>query len=82
MSDVPGTVDMDIYGAFQVCALGILSTPLSVRLSRTYFNVQSRNVIFLWTCLNFSGRHVSIIGSMKSLILLYRSFMFDRRVLP
>jgi hypothetical protein len=32
---------MDIYGAFQLCAIGILTAPATVRLSRTYFGGHS-----------------------------------------
>ncbi|KAI1636811.1 hypothetical protein F4809DRAFT_650235 [Biscogniauxia mediterranea] len=34
---VDGAVDMDIDGAFQLCAIGILAAPVTVRISRTYF---------------------------------------------
>ncbi|KAL1795293.1 hypothetical protein ACET3X_007109 [Alternaria dauci] len=50
-----GGVDMDIYGAFQFCAIGILAAPLTVRLSRTYFQSPGRNIIFLWTILILMG---------------------------
>ncbi|KAF1936409.1 hypothetical protein EJ02DRAFT_359169 [Clathrospora elynae] len=50
-----GAVDMDIYGAFQFCAIGILAAPLTVRLSRTYFYDPGRNIIFLWTILILVG---------------------------
>ncbi|KAK4199312.1 hypothetical protein QBC40DRAFT_282281 [Triangularia verruculosa] len=45
---VPNAVDMDIYGAFQFCSIGILTAPITVRLSTTYFNNPGRNTIFLW----------------------------------
>jgi hypothetical protein len=50
-----GAVDMDIYGAFQVCSIGILAAPVTVRLSKTYFNDPGRNIIFLWTAIVFAG---------------------------
>ena len=51
-----GAVDMDIYGAFQLLAIGILTAPPSVRLSRTYWSqVQGRNVIFIWIILVLAG---------------------------
>ena len=40
---------MDVYGAFQLCSIGILTAPVTVRLSATYFNDPGRNTIFLWT---------------------------------
>ncbi|KAK3370615.1 hypothetical protein B0H63DRAFT_487308 [Podospora didyma] len=52
---VDGAVDMDIYGALQLCSIGILTAPASVRLSSTYFNDPGRNTIFLWTGLVLSG---------------------------
>ncbi|TWU75873.1 hypothetical protein ED733_005605 [Metarhizium rileyi] len=50
-----GAVDMDIYGAFQLCAIGILAAPVTVRLSRTYFYDPGRNTIFLWAGLILAG---------------------------
>ncbi|OQE36183.1 hypothetical protein PENCOP_c012G06403 [Penicillium coprophilum] len=50
-----GAVDMDIYGAFQLCAIGILTAPITVRLSKTYFQDPGRGVIFLWTALLLAG---------------------------
>ncbi|KAJ5153059.1 uncharacterized protein N7482_009537 [Penicillium canariense] len=50
-----GAVDMDVYGAFQLCTIGILTAPVTVRLSRTYFNNPGREIIFLWTGLLLAG---------------------------
>lgn len=50
-----GAVDMDVYGAFQLCSIGILAAPVTVRLSRTYFYDPGRNTIFLWTGLILAG---------------------------
>ncbi|CAL5869284.1 uncharacterized protein PFLUO_LOCUS3512 [Penicillium psychrofluorescens] len=50
-----GAVDMDVYGAFQLCAIGILTAPATVRLSKTYFNNPGRDIIFLWTGLLLAG---------------------------
>lgn len=50
-----GVVDLDVYGAFQFCAIGILAAPLTVRISRTYFYDPGRNIIFLWTIMIFAG---------------------------
>ncbi|KAI2633416.1 hypothetical protein GGS21DRAFT_544103 [Xylaria nigripes] len=52
---VDSAVDMDIYGAFQVCSIAILAAPLTVYNSRTYFNDPGRNIIFLWTGLLLAG---------------------------
>lgn len=46
---------MDIYGAFQLCSIGILTAPATVKLSKTYFNNPGRNIIFLWTGLLLAG---------------------------
>ncbi|KAF1831297.1 hypothetical protein BDW02DRAFT_582165 [Decorospora gaudefroyi] len=50
-----GVVDLDIFGVFQFCAIGILAAPLTVRLSRSYFYAPGRNIIFLWTILILMG---------------------------
>ncbi|KAI0401126.1 hypothetical protein F4802DRAFT_609659 [Xylaria palmicola] len=48
-------VDLDIYGAFQICSIGILAAPITVYNSKTYFNDPGRNIIFLWTGLLLAG---------------------------
>ncbi|KAI0112537.1 hypothetical protein GGR51DRAFT_557120 [Nemania sp. FL0031] len=50
-----GAVDMDIYGAFQICSIGILAAPITVYNSKTYFNDPGRNIIFIWTSLLLGG---------------------------
>ncbi|KAK5996793.1 hypothetical protein PT974_02136 [Cladobotryum mycophilum] len=50
-----GAVDMDVYGAFQFCSIGILVGPVTVRLSKTYFNDPGRNTIFVWAGLILAG---------------------------
>ncbi|KAI3324332.1 hypothetical protein HD806DRAFT_494764 [Xylariaceae sp. AK1471] len=52
---VDNAVDMDIYGAFQICSIGILAAPITVYNSKTYFNDPGRNIIFLWTGLLLAG---------------------------
>ncbi|KAK4156592.1 hypothetical protein C8A00DRAFT_40977 [Chaetomidium leptoderma] len=52
---VDDAIDMDIYGALQLCSIGILTAPATVRLSKTYFNNPGRNVLFLWTVLVLAG---------------------------
>ncbi|KAK3313177.1 hypothetical protein B0H66DRAFT_578322 [Apodospora peruviana] len=52
---VEGAVDMDIYGAFQACCIGILAAPITVKMSKTYFNDPARNTIYLWTILILAG---------------------------
>lgn len=46
---------MDVYGAFQLCAIGVLAGPVTVKLSRTYFQTPGRNLIFLWTTMILAG---------------------------
>lgn len=46
---------MDIYGAFQLCSIGILAAPVTVKLSRTYFYDPGRNLIFVWTGIILAG---------------------------
>ncbi|EKV19577.1 Transcription factor [Penicillium digitatum] len=62
---VDGAVDMDVYGAFQLCAIGILAAPATVRLSQTYFNNPGRNIIFLWTLLLLAGLVSLIVEFMR-----------------
>ncbi|KAJ5946826.1 hypothetical protein N7454_003665 [Penicillium verhagenii] len=63
---VDGAVDMDVYGAFQLCAIGILTAPATVKLSKTYFNSQGRNIIFLWTVLQLAGLLSLIVEFIRS----------------
>ena len=51
-----GVVDMDVFGAFQLCAIGILAAPATVKLSSTYFHDPGRNFIFAWTILILTGQ--------------------------
>ena len=53
---VLGKVDMDLYGALQLCSIGILTAPVTARLSKTYFNNPGRNTIFAWTVLVLAGK--------------------------
>jgi hypothetical protein len=46
---------MDIYGAFQLCAIGILAAPVTVKNSKTYLYDPGRNTIFVWTILVLAG---------------------------
>jgi hypothetical protein len=55
---VDGALDMDVYGAFQLCSIGILAVPLTVRMSGTYFSDPRRHIIFLWTGLVLAGRRM------------------------
>lgn len=57
---------MDIYGAFQLCAIGILAGPATVKMSKTYFNTPGRNLIFLWTGLILSGLLSLTVESFRS----------------
>jgi hypothetical protein len=50
-----GAVDMDVYGAFQMCSLGMLAAPITIKFSKTYFNDPARNTIFLWAGLILAG---------------------------
>lgn len=56
---------MDIYGAFQLCAIGILTAPATVRLSQTYFNNPGRDIIFIWTVLLLAGLLSLIVEFMR-----------------
>jgi len=52
---VEDAVDMDIFGAFQLLAIGILVAPITARLSRTYFRDPGRNAIILWSTMVIAG---------------------------
>ena len=56
---------MDVYGAFQLCAIGILTAPATVRLSQTYFNNPGRDIIFIWTVLLLAGLLSLIVEFMR-----------------
>lgn len=63
---VRDAVDMDIYGAFQFCSIGILTAPVTVKLSTTYFNNPGRNTIFVWAT-------IILIGLLALTVEFYRS---------
>lgn len=46
---------MDVYGAFQLCAIGVLAGPVTVKLSHTYFNTPGRDLLFPWTTMILAG---------------------------
>ncbi|KAH8668415.1 hypothetical protein BX600DRAFT_548767 [Xylariales sp. PMI_506] len=51
-----GTIDMDIYGIFQLCSIGILIAPLSIKMSQSHFTHRAYNgIAFLWTALLLAG---------------------------
>ncbi|KAF1809147.1 hypothetical protein P152DRAFT_170870 [Eremomyces bilateralis CBS 781.70] len=52
---IDGAIDLDVYGIFQLCSIGILAAPVTARLSTTYFNDPGRNIIFIWTSLILAG---------------------------
>jgi hypothetical protein len=56
---------MDIYGAFQLCAIGILTAPATVKISQTYFNNPGRDIIFIWTVLLLAGLLSLIVEFMR-----------------
>lgn len=51
---------MDIYGALQMCSIGILTASATARLSKTYFNNPGRNVLFVWTVLVVAGEWLPV----------------------
>lgn len=50
-------IDMDIFGAFQLCSIGVLVAPITVNFSKTYFNDPGRNAIFIWATLILAGEY-------------------------
>lgn len=57
----PGAVDMDVFGAFQLCSIGILAIPVMSMLSQRYYD-PGRNLIFLWIILILAGELRSSIA--------------------
>lgn len=51
---------MDVYGAFQLCSIGVLAAPVTVRFSRTYFFDPARNLIFVWSSLLLIGKSICL----------------------
>lgn len=52
---IDNAVDLDIYGAFQCCAIGVLVAPVAATLSRTYFKNPGRNAIVVWSLIVIAG---------------------------
>lgn len=50
---------MDVYGAFQMCAIGTLVVPLMIKLSRSheYSTYIGRRIMFMWAGLVLTGMH-------------------------
>ncbi|EHK27109.1 uncharacterized protein TRIVIDRAFT_6301, partial [Trichoderma virens Gv29-8] len=50
-------VDMDIYGAFQMCSLGTLVVPLMIKLTKSHeFSTHTgRRIMFIWAGLVLAG---------------------------
>jgi hypothetical protein len=38
-----------------MCAIGMLAAPITLKVSKTYFNNPARNTIFIWTGLILAG---------------------------
>lgn len=77
-----GAIDLDIYGAFQLCSIGILAVPVTTRLSTTYFYDPGRNVIFLWTGIVLAGeQHLFSVIIDVVTNAAYRTSQPDGRVL-
>lgn len=79
-----GAVDMDVYGSFQLCSIGILTASVTVRLSETYSRTPGRNTFFLWTVLILAGERLASSPSSQpdsDKILSYRTTKSDHRIL-
>lgn len=66
-----GLIDMDVFGAFQLCAIGILAAPVTVRLSLSYFTNLTRNMISFWTFLILAGKFPPLFPLEDLLMLNY-----------
>jgi len=60
---------MDIFGAFQLCSIGILAAPVTVPLSRIYFTNSIRMLISSWTVLILIGTLRSWLSPYNPIIL-------------
>lgn len=68
---------MDLFGVFQLCAIGILAAPVTVKLSTTYFFDPGRNLIFMWTILILTGKNNLILGNLaRNLPAAYNLSLF------
>ncbi|KFY14216.1 hypothetical protein V492_02781 [Pseudogymnoascus sp. VKM F-4246] len=64
---VNGAIDMDIYGSFQICLTGILSAPVTFKLSRMFYGRSpGRNTILLWTALLLGGLLSLLVEFMRA----------------
>lgn len=76
---------MDVFGAFQLCCIGILAAPVTVTLSRTYFQIRGRNTIFLWAGLILAGEsttdHICEMLFLIACVISRRPLELDNRVL-
>lgn len=61
---------MDIYGSFQICLTGVLSAPVTFKLSRIFYSRgPGRNTIILWTALLLSGKWLSELVYKNPLVM-------------
>ena len=58
-----GAVDMDIYRAFQICAIGLVAAPITILLHPAYFHDLGRKTIFLWTYFILAGKWFVIFAN-------------------
>lgn len=70
---IDGAVDMDIYGAFQMESIGVLTALVVVRHSQTYYDSPGRNTIFVWAIL-------ILAGELRWWTHVFRDTMADHRV--
>jgi len=59
-----GAVDLDIFGAFQIIAIGVLAAPITIRYSRTYMNLPGKNLVFVWILLNLAGQSCELLAPL------------------
>jgi hypothetical protein len=63
---------MDVYGAFQLCSVGILAIPIMSQLSQRYYYDPGRNLIFLWIILILAGELRSSIAYLCKTSLMIK----------
>lgn len=46
---------MDVYGAFQLCSIGVVAAPLTVSMRSTYYYNPAKKIMLVFTGLILAG---------------------------
>jgi hypothetical protein len=62
---------MDIYGALQICTIGIIAAPITIKLFPTYVHNLGKTTICMWAGLVLAGKwHVAFIVKLNHYLRL------------